>query len=252
MAKKPATVALPADGEQPPKPKRGRPKIDRGAIGANCTDETRRTVYREALILMIAFESAKEVANSKQGRYRAYLKESAKLGVSIESVTNAIAHRMDDAELLVVAERERLKMLELSGSHPNLFAKIADRYDVQEPTHNEEEENHILIAYDRGVLAGRKGHERDGNPYTPGTLGHVKWIAGYNSGQRIIADEMAMNVDEDLSSTRSTPRPPPHVVVSNDDPDDDGQPVSQSAKAAAIAASLSDERMPGDMPGIVH
>lgn len=251
MSRKPKITESTPDGEEAPKRGPGRPKGSgktTAAVGANCTDETKRQAYREALVLKIAVESAQEVAKSKLGAYRAYLKEAGKRGVSTVAITNAIALRMEDPDLVLIEEREKLKMLDLSGFLPGIMDKLVDRYSVQEPTHNEEEENHILIAYDRGVFAGRKGHEKDGGPYTPGTLGHVKWIEGYNVGQRIIADEMADVPYVNLTTTQPAAVP----AVSREPIDEGDHPMSQSAKAAKIAASLSDDRMPGSMPGIVH
>lgn len=254
MAKK-TTTATEADAEQSPKRGPGRPpgsgkKANAGGGENYCTDEMRRSAYREALILKIAVESAQEVAKSKLGAYRAYLKEAGKQGVSTEAITNAIAKRMDDPELVIIEEREKLKMLELSGFLPGIMEKLMDRYSVQEPTRAEEEENHVLIAYDRGVIAGRKGHERDGNPYAPGTLGHVKWLEGYNAGQRIIADEMADLPHVDLSATQPAPRA--EQVSEDPEPTDNVTPISQSAKAAAKAAGLRGDGMPGSMPSVVH
>jgi hypothetical protein len=168
--------------------------------GPNVTDATKREAWRAALRLRISYDSAKETADSKLGELRSYLKHVAKRGVDPKSITEAFKHRLDDRDVLVVQERERLKMLELSGLFPGLFDEIAGRFAVQEATHEEEEENHVLIALDRGATAGRAGHSRDTNPYEPGTLGHAKFVEGYLAGQRAIADEMAP-VPEDAVAT---------------------------------------------------
>lgn len=156
----------------------------------NVTDETKRSAYREALILKIAVESAQEVASQKMGAYRAFLKKQKGLGVSKEAITYALSKRFEDPDLVLIEEREKLKMMELSGFIPGLMGKLADRYSVEEPTFNEEEEMALLAAIDRGTAAGRNGISRDNNPYEPGTQGHVRWVEGYLTGQRIIADEM--------------------------------------------------------------
>jgi ribosome modulation factor len=173
--------------------------------GPNVTDVTKREAWRAALRLRIAYDSAKETADSKLGELRSYLKQVAKRGVDPKAITEAFKHRLDDRDVLVVQERERLKMLELSGLFPGLFDEIAGRYAVQEATHEEEEENQVLIAHDRGATAGRAGHSRDTNPYEPGTLGHAKFVEGYLAGQRAIADEMAPEV-EPAPATEPAPK----------------------------------------------
>lgn len=222
---------------------------------SNCTDETKRRAYLEAMVLYISMESARDVLKSKTGVYRSYLKAANKRGVSSDAITFAIANRETDPELLAIAVRERIKLSQLGGNHPGLFDKIASRFDVYEPTLKEEEENQILIAVDRGMRAGRNGHERDGNPYEAGSIGHVKWVEGYIAGQRIIAEEMAVDdLDVDL---RATPQAEPPAVPEPKAAEPAAKPanrnpLSQSQKAAEIAASLSPDRMPGGMPGIVH
>lgn len=156
----------------------------------NCTDETKRSAYREALILKIAVESAQEAASQKQGAYRAFLKKQKALGVSKEAITYALARRFEDPDLVLVEEREKLKMMELSGFIPGLMGKLSERYSVEEPTFNEEEEMAMLTATDRGIAAGRSGISRDDNPYQPGSMGYVRWTDGWRAGQQIIADEM--------------------------------------------------------------
>lgn len=230
MARKPKTTTIDAppqasgpDESQPAKRARGRPPKQRGG-GANCSDETKRQAYREALVLKIGVESAHEVYKSKQGSYRAYLKAAANKGVPTDAVTNMMKRRFDDPDLVLIEERERLKMYELSGFLPGVLEKISDRYDVQEATANEEEENQVLIAYDRGHLAGRSGHTRDTNPYPPGSLGHVKFTEGWIHGQRAIADEMLPDEEQ----------------------------VAASAPMAPRRSHSNDDSMPGNMPSAVH
>lgn len=204
---------------------------DNGSKGSGpnyCTDDIKRQAYKEALILDIAVKSAQATAKSKLGAYRAYLKEAGKKGVSTESITNALKKRFNDPELVLIEEREKLKMLDLCGFLPGIRERLLERMDVQEPTAKEEEENQVLIAYDRGHFAGRSGHLRDTNPYEPGTLGHVKFVDGYLSGQRAIADEMAPDVDDPASDA-----------------------WVEQPSAPARHSPLGDP-MPGEMPPAVH
>jgi hypothetical protein len=204
--------------------------------GSNCSDETKRQCYREAIVLKIAVESAQEVLNSKRGEYRAYLKAAGKKGVSTDAITNMLAKRFEDPDLILIEERERLKMYELSGFIPGIRAQLLDRLDIQEPTAKEEEDNQVLIAYDRGHLAGRSGHLRDTNPYPPGTLGHAKFADGWRAGQRVIADEMA---------PQEQPKP---AGASNG-----SRGSIKPDTAASVAATLAvDNTMPGEIPPAVH
>lgn len=200
--------------------------------GSNCSDETKRHAYREALILKIAVEAAQEVAKSKLGVYRAYLKEAGKQGVSTDAIAFALQCRFEDPDLVLIEQRERLKMLDLSGFLPGIRDKLMSRLDVQEPTANEEEESQVLIAYDRGHLAGRSGHSRDENPYPPGSLGHVKFVSGWLHGQRAIADEMVPEQGE---------RPVTEV-----------EPAIEAPQPRRPARKRNDDAMPGQIPAAVH
>lgn len=179
----------------------------------NCTDETKRSAYREALILKIAVESAQEAVNQKNGAYRAFLKKQKKLGVSPESITYVLARRFEDPDLVLISEREKLKMMELSGFIPGLLGKLSERYSVEEATFNEEEEMAIIIAIDQGTKAGRTGISRDANPYIPGSMGHVRWVEGYLTGQQIIADEMG---EIAVKRGRGRPKLVPNVPTEED------------------------------------
>jgi len=207
-------------------PPQASPETGPQNSGSNCSDEFKRQSYREALILKIAAESAQETARGKLGSYRSYLKEAAKKGVPSDAITFALAKRFEDPDLIVVEQRERLKMLELSGFLPGIIDKIMTRMDIIEPTAKEEEESQVLIAYDRGHLAGRSGHKRDNNPYPPGSLGYVKWADGWRGGQDAIANEMGPAED-------AAPEPPP-------------------PSPAPRRAQRRDDAMPGDMPAAVH
>lgn len=161
---------------------------------SSASDETKRGFYREALIAKIGEESAKEEHSRKLGLYRNILKRADKAGVDTDAITTVLKTRFDAIDSpaeLVRRKREELKMYELSGLIPGMFIKVSDGYLVQESTFNEQEADQILIAYDAGVVAGRKGHSTGDNLYDLGTLGHVKWLEGWKSGQAGIADEMA-------------------------------------------------------------
>lgn len=171
---------------------------------SNCPDSVKRDFYRQALVAKIAEESAKEAHSQKMGAYRALLKKADSAGVSTKAITNALACRFDDPELVLIEERERLKMLDLSGFLPGIRDKLLGRLDVEEVTRGEKYEMDLAAARDQGALAGRRGHRRDLNQHQPGTELHVAWIEGWLQGQRAIADEM-VEVDPDADPVQPAP-----------------------------------------------
>ncbi len=158
--------------------------------GGNCTDEVKREFYRKALMAKIAHESAVATAKTKNGEYRNILKEAKKAGVDSDAITKTLAVRFHDQDELVLDLREHLKMLDLSGVVPGVVDKILSRLSVEEPTNNERHAMDLDRAYDAGVFAGREGHKRDANEHPAGSDAHVKWDAGWLSGQMAIASEM--------------------------------------------------------------
>ena len=158
--------------------------------GPNCSDETKREFYRRAVLTKIAIESAAEVLRSKTGLHRNLLKEAAKAGVDTQAISEVLAIRFNDPDIELIALRERIKMMELSGYLPGLLDKLVPRYAVTEATSKEAEAMDDVRAFDQGTKAGRKGHMRNTNPGKPGSSTHVEWDRGYMTGQAIIADEM--------------------------------------------------------------
>lgn len=166
---------------------------DRSAIGGNCPDSVKREFWREALQARIGLESAQEVTRRKNGEYRAVLMRAKKAGVSTDSLTHALTVRFMDPDEVLREEREKIKMLALSGFLPGIMEQLIDRTNIEEPTFNEQHETNLIIARDRGQHVGIKGGLRDDNPYPAGTEYHVNWVEGYLAGQRAIADEMGEN-----------------------------------------------------------
>lgn len=205
--------------------------------GSNCTDEVKRDAYRACLKLKIAEETAKAHHAKQLGAYRSELKAWGKRGVNTDSITYALEVRFEDPDEVLIRERERLKLLALSGFIPNIRDALDSRLDVQEPTRNESHEDAILAATDQGTLAGRTGRTRDLNPHEPGSEMHVHWVQGWLAGQRAIADEM-----EVAAGTVKKPRGPgrPRKTVANDDA---VVPVSNGHGAAAMF---------DDVPGVIQ
>lgn len=163
---------------------------DRSAIGGNCPDSVKREFWLEALKAKIGLESAQEVARKRSGEYRNVLGRAKKAGVSTDSLTHALTVRFMDPDEVLREERERIKMLALSGFLPGIMEQLIDRTNIEEPTFNEQHETNLIIARDRGQHVGLKGGLRDDNPYPAGTEYHVNWVEGFMAGLRAIADEM--------------------------------------------------------------
>lgn len=220
--------------------------------GSNCSDETKRDAYHKAALLKIAEESAHETYKSKQGAFRSYLKAAGKLGVDTDAIVEQLKIRFNDPDLELIKLRERIKMMELSGFLPGIMDQLMDRYDVQEATHAEEEESQVLIAYDRGHLAGRKGHIRDNNPYPPGSLGHVKWIDGWNGGQKAIAEEMAYGEDGRPVPPPEKPkrgRPPGSGKKANAPPAGGAAEMFKPDTAESVADAVAQDE---ELPSVLH
>lgn len=187
---------------------------DDAGSGSNCTDETKRDAYLACKKLKIAEELAAAHHKKVLGSYRSELKAWGKRGVNTEAIVYALSVRFEDPDEVLIRERERLKLLALSGFLPNIRDALDSRLDVQESTRNESHEDAILRAEDEGSLAGRTGRERNLNPHDAGTELHVHWVQGWLAGQRAIADEM-----EVAAGTVKKPRGPgrPKKEVANDD-----------------------------------
>ncbi len=216
--------------------------------GPNCTDATKRKAYQEALVLKIAVESAAEVARGKLGAYRAYLKEAKKRGVDTKAIASALAVRFQDPDLVLIEKREELRMLDLSGFLPGIREKLLGRFDVQEATNDEEEENQVLIAFDRGTKAGRSGHPRSTNPYPEGSLGERKWNDGWRGGQMAIADEMIPGITSDTAPRQPKASP----AKASAKPSTGKAPRAKKATAAQPHAEHSQGDLPVAIPAAVH
>lgn len=158
---------------------------------SNVTDDTRRDFYRQALVAKIAEESAKTAHASKVAAYRNILKNAKKAGVDSEAISETLKIRFADPDLVVIAEREKLKMFELSGVLPGIREKILGRLDIQEATQAEDHQNRLDRARDLGALAGRKGLARTLNEHVPGSELHQAWDRAWLDAQSAIAEEMA-------------------------------------------------------------
>lgn len=182
--------------------------LDETAGASNCTDETKRQYYRDALLAKIALESAQAAAKKKNAEYRNVLKDAKKAGVNTDAITAALADRFRDEDELVIDLRERLKMLDLGGIVPSVIDKILARMTIEEPTSNEAHQMKLDRAYDGGVFDGRGGAPRDANQFAPGTDLYDAYDRGWLIGQQAIADEMMPVPPTALRLSASMPTPP--------------------------------------------
>lgn len=170
---------------------------DHSGHGGNCPDSVQRDFYRQALVARIGLEAAQATVRQKSGSYRSILGAAKKAGVNTAALTHALNVRFLDPDDVLRDERDKLKMLDLSGFLPGIREKLLGRgLEVEEATTNEAHETAMIIAVDRGTAAGAKGASRDANPYRAGTEYHVQWTEGWLAGQRAIADEMEVNALE--------------------------------------------------------
>jgi ribosome modulation factor len=188
----------------------------------NCTDATRREAYLEALKAKIGVESAKAAMDKKVGEFRNILKKYKKLGVNTEAVTYALAVRMEDPDEVFIRERERLKLLDVSGFLPGIKDRLMERLDVEEATSNEDHTLNLARAHDLGAQSGRAGITRDANPYQAGSEHFVHWLQGWLSGQRAIADEMEQQAIAQGGTAKPLPkakrgRPPTRALVEDNE-----------------------------------
>lgn len=209
---------------------------------SNCTDETKREAYLAALKTKREEEAAKAVHASKLATHRNILKRYAKMGVNTEMVTYALSVRDFDEDELLIMERERLKMLDLSGKIVNIKDKLMPRLDVEEATSLEASELELAKADDIGERAGRAGISRDANPYKPGSEMHVHWVQGWLLGQRTIADAMEANAPPPVGNVppikRGRGRPKKGSIAESFTPD-----TAEDVRET-VAADEADEDVP--------
>lgn len=214
--------------------------------GTNCTDATKREAYRKALNFKIALESAQEIARNKMGEYRAYLKQAAKQGVSTKAITDMLAVRFEDPDLILIEERERIKMMELSGFLPGIRDKLLSRFDVEEATQKERTQADLDRAYDIGVREGRKGTPRGINGHEPGSEEYDAQDRGWLAGQAVIAGEMQGDAKPPTAVPQSTEIAKPQKAAKGKL----GKLKIDNAATIRLAID-NDNLMPGDMPSIL-
>jgi hypothetical protein len=162
------------------------------APATNVTDQTRLDFYRKALKAKQESEAADREAKAARGVYRAVLKDAKKAGVSTDSITFALAARHIDGDELLIEQRERMRMLAISGVMPTIQTDLFEGVG-KKPDLSEEEAGKIAVdrAYDDGYFSGNNGVSRSLNKHFQGTEEFEAWERGWVAGQAKIITTLA-------------------------------------------------------------
>jgi hypothetical protein len=163
---------------------RTKPPEDDGEVttfaGSNVTDETKRGYYKKALKAKQEAEKAAEIYKAANAEYRLVLKAAKGAGVSSEAIAYALSVRHLDNDALREAERDKARMLALSGIWPTIQE---DFFNLLIPSPDLHNETTVDMAYDAGHQCGIKGENRSINPYIPATEKWDAWDRGWLTGQ---------------------------------------------------------------------
>jgi ribosome modulation factor len=140
----------------------------------------KRDYYKKALRAKQEAEKAAEIYKAANGEYRAVLKAAKGAGVSSEAIAYALKVRHLDKDDLMAAERDKARMLALSGVWPTIQE---DFFNLLTPSPDLENETTIDMAYDNGHQCGLKAESRSINPHVPSTEKWDAWDRGWLTGQ---------------------------------------------------------------------
>lgn len=181
------------------------------APATNVTDATRMDYFRRALKAKQNLESAELEARSLRGMYRSTLKDAKNAGVTPDEITFALAMRYQDPDEILIQQRNRIRMLALSGIMPTIQQ---DMFGGPEHTitlsDDEKEKIAAARAYDDGYFRGNNGDARVMNPSLQGTETFDAWERGWIAGQAKIVHSMAPRI--------KAPRTPRKGKVTADEP----------------------------------
>lgn len=168
-------------------------------------DAVYRSFYRKCLVTKIAHESALSEAKSKLGEHRSLLKDAKKAGVDTDALSHSLAARLQDPDEVVIRERNKLRMLGLSGVLN--FDQISEITGVKISDASEEEQAEIDMgrAAERGYHAGKNNGAREDNPHPQGSENYVSWDKAWLQAQADIAEEMRPRRMQPASTARSKP-----------------------------------------------
>jgi hypothetical protein len=147
---------------------------------ANVTDATKRDFYKQALGAKREIEKIAAEMRSANGKYRSILKAAEAAGVSADAITYTLKNRHLDREDLASVERDRVRMMALSGVWPKIQTEL---FAVSTAPVDNPAETTIEVAYDHGHQCGVKGEARTINPHPAGTEHWDAWERGWLLGQ---------------------------------------------------------------------
>ena len=152
---------------------------DDAASKSNVSDDTRRQLYREAVIARVELDKA-------SGVYRAVLKRAKTDGVNVTAMVAAIVARSKDPDEVMMNLRDTIHMMAVTHMptiQTDLFGMMV------EPKVSEEEvtKHDNFRAKDDGHFNGAGGKPREGNPHHPGSEIFVEWDKGWLEGQAVLA-----------------------------------------------------------------
>lgn len=166
----------------------------------NMTDELRREFYTKALHAQQEIDRLAELMKSAKSSISAVYKDAEKSGVSKKAIQDVLRMRNVDLDILRVQERERARMLAVSGVWPSIQEDFFDRLT---PPADLTQEVTLEVAYDNGHTCGVKGENRDINPHAPGTERWEAWDRGWLIGQAKNAPNQAPANDTSVPETKA-------------------------------------------------
>jgi ribosome modulation factor len=190
--------------------------------GSNVPDDVKKDFYKKALRAKQEAEKAAEIYKAANADYRLVLKAAKKAGVSSEAIAYALAARLIDKDELIALEREKARMLALSGVWPSIQEDFFDRLTPGVDLTNE---TTIEVSYDNGHTCGIKGENRSLNPHHTGTEKWDAWDRGWLQGQGTNVEKLSkaprpkkQTKHEAAAALAAAEAAPPGEVSADDEP----------------------------------
>ena len=161
----------------------------------NTTDATKREYYSKALSARQLLEAAQREVKTLNGQYRAVLKDAKTAGVTTDALTFALKARNIDPDELFAQQRDRIRMLALSGVMPTIQADLFKAVGSEAaPSGPEAAHNAAERSYDDGFFRGNAGDNRSLNNHPPGSEPWEAWDRGWIAGQAQIVNNRSSAV----------------------------------------------------------
>lgn len=174
------------------------PQVLSDAIGGNVPDSAIRSHLTMASSLKADIEKA-------TGAYRAHIKACKAIGIWPEDVSWFLSTKKREPEDIDAETKRRNRIAQLMklriGTQLGLFESGSKKQTVATAIENDEgvaergvaaatetkkrsTQESMEKAMDAGSIAGKEGHERDGNPFTDGSPEFIKWDYGWQEGNK--------------------------------------------------------------------